>query len=773
MNHISKNLYITYTNQRARDLKQTTADALDKVITLDTFILELFENNSFEILIDDTIATSIIYKIIQEKSIEYFNYLNSDALSLNTIYNYITKCKRNNISFQTLLHGKKLNAIEDINTHYQAFKRKNNLVDIADVEHNVVNHFELYFKNHYDNIYIDDYKIGNISYIKSNLQQKLLEKLSSCKHLNKIPNTNITPRLIKPSNEVFDSVDEVKTAIRIARKLLENGTNESDILIVTSDIKEYAPIYKLFLDEYEIKGFTSVGTPLTSFFNSKNPKVQVATNQYNAKIKTLTSLYARLGLILSQTLKENIKNSISIVDDKIGIEMTEANQLVGLTKRYKHIIFIGTDINHFPPSTNNNFLYSYDNDIEYFCANNYFTSSQTQLDEIKRLCDNLYIITASYSGKKELSASILIDSEFDETIDISDIKSVSQLALQNTTVMPDKGTKSYYDSITSQEFTKFDGLDVHDIKATHLSASQINKYLSCPLAYLYSNKIRLQAPSQEEEGFDVMEQGSLMHLCYELFGKYIKQNHIKSTDKDELYKIMYDISFDAYNDEETIQNRGDENIHHQIFLSTLQAGLQDERELGLLAKFVDYYIENAQEFEYFQNSEFEKEFALDNELKPYTLKDKDDTEYFIRGFIDRFDNLENHMNIIDYKSKKMTSKIDKEKMEQIAELKDVQLALYLLYTSQEHKNKKYYASLLSFKGDRTYYYFANLANEENIKDTEYYSDEYESKLKQVIFETKNNIENGKFSFNNSDKKSCEWCDIKYICHESILKKSKG
>ena len=38
--------------------------------------------------------------------------------------------------------------------------------------------------------------------------------------------------------------------------------------------------------------------------------------------------------------------------------------------------------------------------------------------------------------------------------------------------------------------------------------------------------------------------------------------------------------------------------------------------------------------------EFEKEFALDSELKPYEPKNKEDKNYFIRGFIDRFDNLE-------------------------------------------------------------------------------------------------------------------------------------
>ena len=41
----------------------------------------------------------------------------------------------------------------------------------------------------------------------------------------------------------------------------------------------------------------------------------------------------------------------------------------------------------------------------------------------------------------------------------------------------------------------------------------------------------------------------------------------------------------------------------------------------------------------------------------------------------------------------------------------------------------------------------------------------------LIFDTKNNIENGKFGFNNSDEKVCGYCDIKHLCHEKILKKS--
>ncbi|MEA2049996.1 MAG: PD-(D/E)XK nuclease family protein [Campylobacterota bacterium] len=380
---------------------------------------------------------------------------------------------------------------------------------------------------------------------------------------------------------MFDNIDEVKTAIKIARKLLEDGENSDDILIVASDIQEYAPIYKLFLDEYEIKGYSSIGTPLSSFFNSNNQQVQIALNNYNSKIQSLETLYNKLGLELKDTTKQNIKSSISILDNKIGIELTEPNQIVGLSKKYKHTIFIGTDINHFPPKSNDNFLYSYDDDLKYFYANNYFTSSATQLNELKRLSENLYIITASYSGKRELTQSILIDNKFDDTINISKIKTKNDIALQNQSTI--KIDKKFYTNI-----------QVDGIKATHLSASQINSYLACPLRYLYSNKIKVQSPSQNEEGFDVMEQGSLMHLCYELFGKKIKENHITDTDQEYLYNIMYEVSIEAYNHKDTVEPRGKDklvkNIHHKIFLSSLQAGLKDDRDAGLLAKFVDYYM---------------------------------------------------------------------------------------------------------------------------------------------------------------------------------------
>lgn len=74
--HLHQNLYITSTNQKARELKTSpNVKPFDKVITLDALILECFEKEHLEYIIDETLGISIIYKIIQDQNISYFSYL--------------------------------------------------------------------------------------------------------------------------------------------------------------------------------------------------------------------------------------------------------------------------------------------------------------------------------------------------------------------------------------------------------------------------------------------------------------------------------------------------------------------------------------------------------------------------------------------------------------------------------------------------------------------------------------------------------------------------
>ena len=55
-------------------------------------------------------------------------------------------------------------------------------------------------------------------------------------------------------------------------------------------------------------------------------------------------------------------------------------------------------------------------------------------------------------------------------------------------------------------------------------------------------------------------------------------------------------------------------------------------------------------------------------------------------------------------------------MTQIEELKDVQLALYLLYVKLQYPDKEYNSHLLSFKGKYPYSHYASLSNIEGKKD---------------------------------------------------------
>ena len=766
MQHMRHALYLTYSNQKARDLKaHHIPRPFDSVMTLSRLILEVFERHYFETIIDDLTGASIIYHLIREEGIGYFDYLGSGDESLFLIFDFICKCHRNDVPFERILTGEKLEAIRAIDQAYQAFKKRHFLVDMADVERRVVEMWDDALLEKYDNVYLDTFQVGGIDFVESKMQARLLEKFAAFPRIV-YPEHMMEPALlIRPDRDIFDAIDEVKSALKIVRRLLESGEDAEEILIVASDIDEYAPLYKLFLDEYGLKGYSSAGTALSAFHRHEHPKVRQVRKQYELELATLKERYARLGLKMDQNIMERLKSSMKLADEPVGIEMTEPNQLVGLNRSYRHIIFIGTDIAHFPPQAADNFLYTYEESLKYFYINDYYEDSKTQYEELKRIAGNLYLITATYRDKRKLEPSIVIDRHIGQTIDIGEIRGLSDLALQRQTCQPDVHTRTYYESIVSEELSAFDGRGVKGVSADHLSASQINKYLACPLAYLFDYQLGLRAPRQIEEGFDVMQQGSLMHLCFEHFGRRVRESGEKDPDRETLCDLMYEISRQAYDHPKTKEARPNgENVHHRIFLSTLQAGLKDGREPGVLARFVDYYIDNAETLGYFQHTEFEKEFLLDADLKPYERSGEEDHGYFIRGFIDRLDDLPRRVNVIDYKSKKIGSTgKDKKTQKKIDELKDVQLALYMMYVRAQYPGKACYAALLSFKGERSAAHFGEL-------DDEKYDEAYEKRLKAIISETKEAIENGEFGFDNSDEEVCGWCDYRRICHEGILRK---
>jgi RecB family exonuclease len=722
-------------------------------------------------LLKPLIATAFIYKTIKNENIEYLDFISQNSNTLDLIYDFILKINASKVDLSKILKDEKLKVIELLNSKYQEFKNKNNLVDINDVFQLAIDDFDKNDFIKYEKIYLDNFEIRNIKFYKSNLELELLKLFSKISiPLEQTIATSTNAKLHKLSKQPFDINDEVESALKLSRKLLEDDENlkSSDICIVTTDINEYAPIFRLYLSKYELKGFDSKGISLKLFNGKKSSNLQVkmAFDNIEKELKFYDESCKKFHLSVDlEKLKEKLIEDTYILEDKIGIELTEANQLIGLNKQFEHIIFIGTDINHFPPKRSDNFLFTSQIAQEYFCENSYFENSLLQYEELKKLSKNLYILYPKYKDKRELSASIIIDKNIDNSVDISNIQAKKEKIEK----------EDFLSSITSDEFTKYDGLGVIGINANHLSASQLGSYAKCPLKYLYINKLRIKTPREDEDGFDVAQMGTLMHSCFEAFAKKVQGNKILGI---ETFKsIMFDVLQEEY---ELFINNPDneikeENILHVLYKYTLARGLKDDKSDGLLIKFINYYEENKEELNYFINSEFEKEFALDNELKPYKLVDENDKNYFIKGYIDRFDNLENQVNIVDYKSKKANGVLQ-DKIEEIFNFKDFQLGLYTLYATQEYK-KDVDSYLLTFKTDNNYTKFARVTTNNELipqnrgKDTGvWYDENYKNDLKSNIFSIKEKIENGDFRFDSSDDAYCGYCEIGFMCNKSLLSK---
>ena len=519
------------------------------------------------------------------------------------------------------------------------------------------------------------------------------------------------------------------------------------------------------LEEYGMLGYDTAGIPLYQF--SKNDtglkyhqlyRVQQKYWKYEEQTAQALALAKQFRVQVDEgSLRESIKQSLKVAKPKEGILFTKPNKFIGLQNGFKHIIFIGSDITHFPPKQNKNFLYTTQEATTLFGENTLFEASQTLYDEMKRLGEHLYIVTATYKGKRKLAPSIIIDKNL-EPFDVADIQSKRDILLQNKRFEDPKLTP-FQKSITIKEFTPFDGKNIGEFtQGNKLSASSINIYVKCPLQFYFSYVLGLQAPQNEEEGFDSAGLGNLIHKCFELFVKNPKPH---TASKQELYEYIYGISEQAFQDEEIRAIIGQENINHKIALTNLQKGLDDvnSTEKSHLAKFVDYYIE--QGFDDFKNSHPEEQFMLDDAFN--VVEPLDEKRRFIKGFIDRLDDLAEHVNIIDYKSslssyKKEDFYLDEEKHPQ---LKNFQLGIYMLYASKKYPQKSRSAHLLSFKEKKPK--IIELTNEQ-------FNGFYESEIKKQIKDVQHKINSGMFCYDNSDEKVCQYCNFSSLCHQAVLDK---
>jgi len=775
-------LIIAPSIHRAKQIELEQNNPLAQSLTLDNFIRAVYDRYGTKRPVDKTEAKYILAAQLESVQRKYFDYLTSKSEALDEAATFFIALKCNGVSVSAFGYtDDKERELQELFEHYNTFLEKNDLADAGDVETEVLtvlqNNAEAL--KPFGNIIVDSFDANGVHFESSKRQAEILSFLqkSGAISFQSQMHAQSDTRFFQPEPAPFNQIDEVTAALKIARKLLDEGESAEEIIIVTSAIEEYAPIFESQLESYGLKGYSSKGTPLRNYL----PLIQGRKDEIKDEVlMQALNTYEYLKISAQQTHDRMLRMDIKIKRDELleesidqsrvkqhsfeGILLTEPNQL--LTKEYvRHLIFMGTDMGHFPPQSNESFLVSQKQKQNLIHGNSIYLSSQNHYLHMKDIAENLYIVTATYKGKTKLARSLMI-TERCENFDVSDYKAQHEL-LRDQQRVENADMEPYLDALQCEEMTAYDGIDVGNFTVKSLSASQLNSYAMCPRRYFMNKTLGLRAPQESDEGFEATDKGTIMHRCFELFAKDVKKGKISlgNSVTTALQSVMKDISVIAYKEYlkgDEYRAPIDENINHGLFLQELQKGLDNSTDgQGPLHNFLNYVVENRTMLDHFRSSEFEMEFRLDENFNPVD----DKSRYFIRGFIDRIDILEDEIRIVDYKSKKMDSKIDKKKLEQMKELKDMQLALYILFARRQYGDKKIESYLQTFKSKYEHAEFAKAATFEVGKADEFvlYDDAFEKSLIGKIDEIKSSIEDGDFHYDDGDEDHCKWCEFALMC----------
>jgi len=761
---------------RAKQIERLSGNPLARSLTLDNFIQAYYDRYGTMRIISSDEALSIMASFFMAQNRVHFDYITADGEAMEQIASFIVEMKRNNVTPEAFgFVPAKQSELSELYTSYNAFLKKHGIGDRADMERfvlDVITQDRSSLKV-FGEIIIDDFIQNDVHFESSKTQYELLELLRSCgTSMSKDIEENNQPNFYEPTPAPFGLFDEVASALKIARSLLDSGEISDDILIVSPNIDEYAPVFESLYEAYGLQGYTSIGTPLSSLLpqlkksdsHDESELFILARNrqsQIKIDVEKTSDRLASMGITYNTTAayEKAVEQSRIKSRTKLGLLLTEPNQLLSI-ERIKHLIFLGTDMGHFPPVGKEGFLASTQQRESLLHANSLYLSSLNHYVQMKSVSENIYIVTATYKGKTKLARSHLITEKL-TPYDISGVLAPFELPRVGKR-LDDPQLDSYLSKISLSQ-SPYDGYDAGAYEVKTLSASQLGSYAMCPRRYFFDKVLRISAPGKPEEGLDVMEQGTIMHKCFELFAIDAKSGKITiGAEVDTVLKrhmiVKAKIAYETF----LIDKKVTETINHRLYFQELTRGLEEDSDAGgVLINFLKYVTSAHRSINNFKTSEFEKEFRLDHDFGPV-----DDTKpYFIKGIIDRFDIIGQEIRIVDYKSKRMKTKIDKTKLVQMEELKDMQLALYILYARRIHGDSKIESYLQTFKTDNVHAEFAKAATFSVGKEDEYlhYDEKFEQRLLQRIMKIKVSMANGDFHYDDSDKKHCEYCDFAVMC----------
>jgi RecB family exonuclease len=288
-----------------------------------------------------------------------------------------------------------------------------------------------------------------------------------------------------------------------------------------------------------------------------------------------------------------------------------------------------------------------------------------------------------------------------------------------------------------------------------ISASALNKYLSCPLDFYYRYLVEFGEEKSVEEGVESNTFGSFIHKTLELLfkpfaqrdeeGNYVKSSPppISTSDIDKMLNdfkpILYNQFLEFFGGDESLFKNGKNLLSYEMAMEITKNVLIKEKE----------FLSNTTELVYIEQVEAamntELEVCVNGEMKRIKFK----------GYIDRIDRIGDKFRVIDYKSGKVKDedvkfKVLEEGLKQSFKKTKhaLQLTLYCLFFKEKYNCFPDQAIIMSLvKSDKLFV----LNYEEEIEGMTLV-------FKDLVEELLNEIYNLDIHFeHDSEAKYCGYC----------------
>lgn len=291
-----------------------------------------------------------------------------------------------------------------------------------------------------------------------------------------------------------------------------------------------------------------------------------------------------------------------------------------------------------------------------------------------------------------------------------------------------------------------------------ISASGLNKYMTCPLDFYYRYIVEFGEDKGVEEDLESSTFGSLIHKTLEILfqpfaQKDRKGNPIspspKNLEASDIKKMLVDYIeilhlqfFNYFNGDEQLFLKGKNLLSYKMAMKITYDTLKSEHD----------FIEKQIELIYIEQIEAEMNSSIEIDFKGENRKIN------FKGYIDRIDRIGNTYRVIDYKTgkcyeKDVTFKIKKDGIvSSFASCKHaLQLTLYILFFKEKYNTLPDIAAIYSLVNLNEDFYL-NLNGATNL-------DEFPVLFKELVEKIYSEIYNLDLPFeHDSDSKYCSFCN---------------